>query len=253
MNQNTKDSIEYIKDFLKKNKDKWFESNRKNNTGIGKTLEDILGKEEDNLSESDFDGLELKSQRNESNSLITLFTKSPSVPRGVNTYLRETYGTLDTKYNSNTLHTTIYGNKKNTYKETYQFKISTNNRCNRLELEVYDMNGVYLNEKEVYWDYDILQSKFDSKIHSIGLVKADSKKIDGKEYFKYNGLKLLINPSFDKFLECINNGLIAVDIRIGVYGSGKNVGKTHDHGTGFRIFEKNLNSLYKDVIEISVE
>ncbi len=26
-----------------------------------------------------------------------------------------------------------------------------------------------------------------------------------------------------------------VDIRIGVYNTGKNKGKTHDHGTGFRI------------------
>lgn len=26
-----------------------------------------------------------------------------------------------------------------------------------------------------------------------------------------------------------------IDIRIGVYASGKNKGKTHDHGTAFRI------------------
>lgn len=203
MKESTKSSIDFIQNFLSTNKEVWFESNREHNTGIGKTIEDLLGKDEDNSSDSDFDGLELKSQRSSSNSLITLFTKSPSFPKGVNTYLRKTYGTLNEEYDSNILHTTIYGDKKNTYKDIYKFKVKTNSEFQRLELEVYDMNDNYLNEKDIYWDYKILRSKFDKKIHSIGLVKADSKRENGKEFFKYNGLKLLLNPSFENFLNCI--------------------------------------------------
>lgn len=52
-------------------------SNRENNTGIGKTLEDYMDIEENNKALPDFEGYELKSHRSECNSYITLFTKSP--------------------------------------------------------------------------------------------------------------------------------------------------------------------------------
>ncbi len=41
-----------------------------------------------------------------------------------------------------------------------------------------------------------------------------------------------------------------VDIRIGSYKSGKNKGKTHDHGTGFRIKPSDLGLLYARTLDI---
>src|SRR6056297_990225 len=55
----------------------YVETHRKGNTGIGKTLEDLLGIEENNLAETDAVGVELKAMRNGSDSLTTLFTKEP--------------------------------------------------------------------------------------------------------------------------------------------------------------------------------
>ena len=40
-------------------------------------------------------------------------------------------------------------------------------------------------------------------------------------------------------------GKIYVDLRIGQYHNGKNKGKTHDHGTGFRIREIDQPLLFK--------
>lgn len=40
------------------------------------------------------------------------------------------------------------------------------------------------------------------------------------------------------------------DIKIGVHNSGKNIGKTHDHGSGFRIKRSNFQNLYSNFIEI---
>lgn len=40
------------------------------------------------------------------------------------------------------------------------------------------------------------------------------------------------------------------DIRIGAYGSGKKLGKPHDHGSGFRIKENNLVNLYSNIERI---
>ncbi|MCK9302463.1 MAG: MvaI/BcnI family restriction endonuclease [Bacteroidales bacterium] len=49
-----------------------------------------------------------------------------------------------------------------------------------------------------------------------------------------------------KFLNLLDKDLIMFDIRIGSYQSGRNFGKAHDHGSGFRILEKNLNKLYSE-------
>lgn len=53
------------------------ETHRAGNTGIGKTLEDLLGIEENNVPGPDAVGVELKSTRRSSNNLTTLFTKEP--------------------------------------------------------------------------------------------------------------------------------------------------------------------------------
>ena len=87
----------------------YVQSNRKNNTGIGKTFEDYVGVLENNLDTPDLAGFEIKSHRIASQSYVTLFTKSPSFPRGANNYLKDTYGEpyqddLDLK----SLHTSIF-------------------------------------------------------------------------------------------------------------------------------------------------
>ncbi|MDR1593690.1 MAG: MvaI/BcnI family restriction endonuclease, partial [Prevotellaceae bacterium] len=47
---------------------------RKGPTGIGYTLETLLGINENNNAQPDIDGAELKAHRTKGNSLITLFT-----------------------------------------------------------------------------------------------------------------------------------------------------------------------------------
>ena len=71
-----------IKEKLKEIKEKGFiKSLRKDNTGIGYTLETLLGIKENNIGEPDFtyNGLkvELKAQRKKAGSRVTLSTKSP--------------------------------------------------------------------------------------------------------------------------------------------------------------------------------
>lgn len=76
-------------------------------------------------------------------------------------------------------------------------------------------------------------------------VSADTKKdTKGIEYFYFKKADIYENPSFVKFINMIDKGLIMYDIRIGSYQSGINYGKTHDHGSGFRIAENNLSKLY---------
>lgn len=55
---------------------------------------------------------------------------------------------------------------------------------------------------------------------------------------------LLSGLTFSKFIDYIKEGLIVYDIRIGVYKTGNNFGKTHDHGSGFRISKENLDTVF---------
>lgn len=66
-------------------------THRPGDTGIGKTLEDLLGIIENNIAGPDFDLYELKSARKITSSMLTLFTKAPQ-PKGANPLLLDAFG-----------------------------------------------------------------------------------------------------------------------------------------------------------------
>jgi len=69
----------------------YIKTHRIGDTGIGKTLEDLLGISENNIAGPDFDIYELKSARKLTSSMLTLFTKVPQ-PKGANKTLLELFG-----------------------------------------------------------------------------------------------------------------------------------------------------------------
>lgn len=99
---------DFIREFTLIKEQSWIKTHRSGPTGIGKTLEDLLEIPENNLGEPDFGEYELKSSRLNSNSMLTMFTKSPE-PRGSNTYLRLKYGYSSNAYDNNekVLHSTL--------------------------------------------------------------------------------------------------------------------------------------------------
>ena len=66
-------------------------THRSDNTGVGKTLEDLLGIKENNIPGPNGHMIEIKGGRKQSSSMFTLFTKFP-LPRGINSKLRTFYG-----------------------------------------------------------------------------------------------------------------------------------------------------------------
>ncbi|MEA2031327.1 MAG: MvaI/BcnI family restriction endonuclease [candidate division Zixibacteria bacterium] len=245
---------ERIVDEFKRIKDLGFiKSRRSHNTGIGKTFEDYLGVDENNLKDPDYAGFEVKSQRQITDSYLTLFTKSPSFPKGANAVLKDTFGKPDDKIpDVKVLHTSIFGDKFNTYINRFGFKLNVNDNNERVELIAKSLSDSNIIEADVYWTFDDLKACIDNKLKALFVVLADSKAIDGTEYFHYTNAKVYIDFRFDKFISAIINGTIMFDIRIGAYRTpGKsNYGKTHDHGSGFRIRRENLPDLFKEVIDI---
>ena len=125
------------------------------------------------------------------------------------------------------------------------FKLINDHKGKKLYIGVYSLKTKKLIDFSCGYDYDKLKKVFDKKLKSLFYVVAETK-TDKKwnEYFSYNKAYIYETPSFTKFLNLIDKGLIMYDIRIGSYKTGKDVGKAHDHGSGFRILEKNLTKLY---------
>ena len=223
-------------------------SRRRNNTGIGKTFEDYVGVVENNIDKPDLFGFEIKSHREIAQSYITLFTKSPSFPKGANSYLKEKFGTpYEDNPNLKKLHTSMFANKSNSYGGKYAFQLINDKKKRSVFIAVFSLKTKKIVDCSCGYTYDDLEKVMRKKLKNLFYVTAETKKDKKKtEYFWFNKAEIYDTPSFAKFLNMLDKGLIMYDIRIGSYHSGENYGKAHDHGSGFRISEKNLNKLYSN-------
>lgn len=92
-----------------------------------------------------------------------------------------------------------------------------------------------------YWGFDDLEHKAGTKLLNCFYVQAETKKEDGKEFYKYSKIMRLRKFNFEGFLKAIEevNILVDFDARTG-----------HNHDTKFRLRQNCLPMLYKEAIEI---
>jgi len=230
-------------------------SNRPGDTGIEKTLEDLLGISENNIAGPDFDIYELKSGRKDSASMLTLFTKAP-MPKGANKSLLEAFGYKQrTKQNRKQQHVTNYVDAKiseqecsTREKELHVTVDSKSINSVGLKLEIRN-NRIYIgNAKNVmaYYEESTLREAFQKKYKKLILVLASNKKEKGKEWFWFNEAYLLEGFNFERFSELVKDGVIKLDLRIGHYPDGS----PHDHGTGFRVLPKDRLKCFEKIVRI---
>ena len=83
-----------------------------NDGGAGNTFEYHLGVKENNLVDADFEGFEIKTKKQFTNSAMSLFTKKPTSPVNGDNYMREKFGIPDTRYpNVKCFRTSIYAHR----------------------------------------------------------------------------------------------------------------------------------------------
>ena len=205
----------------------YIKTHRTGNTGIGKTLEDLLEITENNVPGPNAAMIELKSARKNVSSMLTLFTKSP-LPPGANSVLLERSG-YEGRYGRKRLETTVNATNYNQLKGEPGFKIDIQeDRLNLIDIKC-EILG--------YWDKETLKNSFERKLPKLLYVKAEARGKGLEEEFWFNEAWLLSGFDFDNFLNLLREGTILVDIRIGQYPDGR----THDHGTGFRVFPDKLD------------
>lgn len=227
---------DFIREYSKIKEMGWIRTHRAGPTGIGKTLEDLLGIPENNLDEPDFGEYELKSCRLHSQSMLTMFTRAPQPARS-NTYLREKYGYSSNAYDNDekVLHSTL----------TAARYVPIANTGNALKI-VCDAEKIsiasYEEIENVYWTRDALQKAFNKKYkNKFVYAKAESRGTGANEEFYFSEAYEVSGFDYDAMITLLEQGKIFVDLRIGQYPDGR----THDHGTGFRIKETDHPLLFK--------
>ena len=216
----------------------FIKTKRMGNTGVGHTLENNLGIKENNEGEPDFtlngEPVELKAQREQTSSNITLFTLEP--PRKTkgkfkDINLLKQYGYLDEDGRKN-LYITMKLNEFNA--QGFGLAIDKDN----LKI-VHNVQGVI-------WIYPLtyLLSKVRLKLsHKVLLVTAKCKIIEGKEFFLYDNANLFWGISDKGFLELIKQGDLVVEFRMHIKGNGTTA---RNHGTPFRLNSRNMDKLFSN-------
>ena len=240
----------------------WIPNARPGNVGgIGNTLEDLLGIEENNLPIPNASEWELKCQRMETTSLTTLFHMEPS-PRAVRfvpQVLLPKYGwrhkeagarysdeemsfrqTITGTGRSDRGFTVIFDRKQR--KVLISFDSNAVDKKHKAWLKTVK-NRVDLNElsPQPYWGFDDLGHKAGTKLLNCFYLQARTKKEQGQEFFSYEKIFILTRFSIYAFINAIEKGYVYVDFdaRTG-----------HNHGTKFRLRQDKLTELYEDVQSI---
>ncbi len=236
----------------------------RNDGAVGNTLEQLLGIPENNLPVANTNGWELKGQRLHTASLITLKHYEPFPRSGdiVSKMLLPLYGwphkeagkkykTTEMSFRSTT-GATQFTVRGFTISVDYQqrklrflfdaSKVDTSNSAIADWLDSVNQRvGLGPLNPEPYWGFDDLRDLMGEKVRNCFYVIADSKTEKGVEYFSYKSLLVLSGFAFDKFLSCIERGIIQIDFdaRTG-----------HNHGTKFRIKQGFWKELYSEVIQV---
>lgn len=232
---------DFIREFSKIKSMGWIRTHRSGPTGIGKTLEDLLGIPENNFDEPDFGEYELKSCRINSQSMLTMFTLSPQPARS-NTYLRLKYGYISDAYENErkVLHSTLTASRfVPIYNTGNELKIV----CDDERISIASRTEI----ESVFWTREALKRSFERKYkNKFVYVKAEHRGSGSWEEFRFIEAYEVSGFDYYAMIELLEEGKIFVDLRIGQYPDGR----THDHGTAFRIREADQPLLFRVVNRI---
>jgi len=236
----------------------------RNDGAVGNTLEVLLGISENNLPISNTHEWELKGQRSDTSSLVTLkhMEPSPTTAQIVSTLLLPKYGwphkeagrrypagemsfrstTSATQYSKRGFRIVVDHQQE---KIRFVFNADAVNRSDPGVASwlktVEERVGLGPLNPEPYWDFEDLRHAIGSKMKNCFYAVADRKIVAGREYFLYRQLYQLSGFAFDKFLACVSNGVVLVDFdaRTG-----------HNHGTKFRLKQGFWIDIYSSVIQV---
>jgi hypothetical protein len=218
------------------------ESLRNGDTGVGMTLETLLGITANSNRAPDYKGIEIKAKRvrganNRTTNNVSLFSQVPNWPlsnckNGL--AILNKCGYIDSNKNRLQLYCTV-SNSPN----PQSLSLFVNENDNLVECKKI-MSGTA--EPIVVWDLGNLKTQLESKHKQTFWVKAKTKKNESNlECFHYIEVEHTQNPLIANLPSLIEIGAITMDFTLSQKATG--IG-TRDHGYLFRIKPSNFDLLF---------
>ena len=217
-------------------------STRAGDTGVGKTLEDLLGINANSSKKPDYKGIEIKASRHlpfkmKAKTRVNLFSQVPdwenSPIRKAITLLKE-YGYKDSQ-DILRLAVTLSALKPN--KQNLMF---------RTDIDRDILLAIYKNseaEKELLiWSFKILKERLLEKHNESFWVKADFRIKEDKEFFHYYQVIHTEKPFSENLPYLINDGIVQMDFTL----KQKTENTVRDHGYLFKLWPENLDLVFPD-------
>lgn len=184
-------------------------------TGIGRTVETMLGIEMNPSKTPDYKGIELKSHRERSRVRNTLFTQSPEweiskLKSGRD--IVDKYGYIPVGYEHKSLHVTLSANRPN----PQGLGLSIMPQIGRLEANEFSLeplsDGTFRKVGDVAaWNLIKLHERLLTKHRETFWIDAETKVNNGREYFRCTQILHTKNPIPSQFDILLDQGQVTVD------------------------------------------
>jgi hypothetical protein len=224
-----------VKEFSKRFKEikalGFVSTKRKGSTGVGYTLETLLGLTENNDARPDIEGSELKAHRTAVNSMITLFTFNNKVWKMPPLDAVKKYGSLDKNGRQGLYYTmSLKPNSAGLFLDV-----------RKTEISVRHISGEII----ATWQLQALADRFLQKLPALLFVSTFTEERDGVEYFHYYRAQLMKGTSPELLADQFRAENILVDLRLHDKGT-----MARNHGTGFRTYEDKLPLLFNTITDL---
>ncbi len=226
--------------FFMQQKGRWFESEVTSDTGIGRTIETMLGIQQNSNKTPDYKGIELKSHREKrSSTKNVLFTQTPD------------WGLSKLKSGREIVAHYGYdcGDGRLTYQNTVQcgaansqgLGLNLDQIKELIELQHY---GEKIDDVAV-WTLMKLHQRLAEKHHETFWIAVDNDLHDGKEYFRYSYIEHTKNPIVPQLDILLDSAMITVDLLLS---------RPSGHGDtySFKIKKKGMPMLFPESVTYQI-
>ncbi len=207
---------EELLNLIKDRMSDWTPTEKFADTGVGRTVESLLGIPMNADKTPDYKGIELKSHREASKVRNTLFTQSPEweISRlKSGRAIVEEYGYVPNGYDHKSLHVTLSANKPNP-QGLGLLVIPQNDLLEADEFSLIQLeDGYYQKIKDVVaWRLLKLHDRLLTKHRETFWIDAETKRENGREYFRCTEILHTKNPIPAQFDVLLDQGQITVDL-----------------------------------------
>lgn len=226
-------SIELLNKLKIISKKGFVKSEVNSDTGIGRTIESLLGIEMNSSKAPDYKGIELKSYRDKRNNRKGLFGKTPNWNLS--------------KFKSRVEILDTFGYWESGIFRLYNTMRGTGRNAQGLMLRI-EYNKDWLLENSdrpeigdfLVWELETLRRALLKKHKETFWIKAESKIENNNEYFHFKEVEHTKNPMVDKFEILVETGAITMDYPIKRIPDGKVI----DKGCNFKLNSNCLDLLF---------